>query len=186
MPPAPSRHRALTDERGVVLILALVVLVGLAALGLTLLSLSALEPQISRNHADMLRARYLAEAGLEHAYDVLAATTGSWSTHLAGATCTVGAVLAQSALPGLGPAFGQFTVRIRNDCAPGDERMTFVPAEPGARATTDANGTVVVQSTGAVTDATHTVVIVVSSISMPVGGQSGPGTPIAAYSWSDE
>ena len=59
-------------EDGAALPLALFVLVGLTALALSLLTMSSLDPQIARNHVDLLRARYLAEAGLEYAFDHLA------------------------------------------------------------------------------------------------------------------
>jgi Tfp pilus assembly protein PilX len=79
----------LGGERGVALILALVVLMTLSALALAFLSLSALEPRISRNLHDTSRARWLAEAGIELGYGLLAATDddgGTWSALLATAT----------------------------------------------------------------------------------------------------
>src|SRR5262249_60306556 len=104
------------------LVLALRILLPLAGLVLAFLSASAFEPQISRNHSETVRARYVAEAGVEYAYDTLASNVGSWDRYLAGATCAQGAVLGapDSTLPGLGSAHGTFTVRIRNDCPAGD------------------------------------------------------------------
>ena len=52
----------LRNERGIALILALMVLLCLTGLVLSYLSVSALEPQISRNLSDASRSRYLAEA----------------------------------------------------------------------------------------------------------------------------
>jgi len=48
------------DERGAALVLALMVLLTLTGLALAILSVSAFEPQISRNHGDTVRARYVA------------------------------------------------------------------------------------------------------------------------------
>src|SRR2546425_5763500 len=73
------------DERGAALVLALMVLLILTGLALAILSVSAFEPQISRNHSDTVRARYVAEAGIEYAYDTLATNVSSWNTYLAGA-----------------------------------------------------------------------------------------------------
>ena len=172
-------------EDGAALPLALFVLVGLTALALSLLTMSSLDPQIARNHVDLLRARYLAEAGLEYAFDHLASRVSSWDAILGGATCTSGAVLAESPLPGAGAAHGTFTVRVRNDCSPADVFLTGTPIEsaPDA-ATSDRNGRVVVASTGAVGAAEHTVTAVVSH----PGGLSGHPVPrdrVMAYSWSD-
>ena len=116
------------DERGAALVLALMVLLTLTGLALAILSVSAFEPQISRNHNDTVRVRYVAEAGIEYAYDTLATNVSSWNTYLAGASCLQGAVLgtADSSLPGLGSVHGTFTVRVRNDCNAGDDRLTGV------------------------------------------------------------
>jgi Tfp pilus assembly protein PilX len=174
------------SERGAVLPLALAVLVGLNALSLALLSMSASEPHIARNHVDMVQARYLAEAGIEYAYDVLARGSGSWSAHLAGATCDTGALLAHPALPQASHGSGNFFVRVRNDCEPGDERFTGLPVEDAANAERDTNDTVIVVSTGAVRDTLHTVRVILSrNARVPAVGQTVPSTRIAAYGWAD-
>ena len=175
------------DERGAALVLALMVLVGLTTLVLALLSIGASEPQISRNHADMLRARYLAEAGNEHAYDTLARSIGAWDSYLTGATCTTGAVLAQSTVSGLANESGHFTVRVRNDCEPGDERITGVPVDDSGNAESDTNGTVIVASTGHVGSTLHTVVVVMSRGGgrRSASGQTGPLYTLATHSWAD-
>jgi Tfp pilus assembly protein PilX len=174
------------DQRGVALVLALAVLAGLSALALALLSISALEPQISRNHADMLRVRYLAEAGIEHAYDTLASTVGAWSAHLSGATCTAGAVLTRSTLPGLASAQAEYTVSIRNDCGPGDDRLTGVALEAGTDAMRDTNRTVIVASTGRIVSTTHTITVVISADVLPDdSGQSVPFPRLSTHGWAD-
>ena len=50
----------LNNEQGVAIVLAVMVLLVLTGILLAFLSVSALEPQISRNVADTARARYLA------------------------------------------------------------------------------------------------------------------------------
>src|SRR6266545_3717274 len=166
-----------TDERGAALVLALMVLLTLTGLALAILSVSALEPQNSRNHNDTVRARYVAEAGIEYAYDTLATNVSSWNTYLAGATCLQGAVLgtANSSLPGLGRAHGTFTVRIRNDCNAGDDKLTGMGldattghcAEVAGTATLDANCRVIVTSTGTIGNTTRTITVVVAKTEVP-------------------
>ena len=67
------RFRAvLCDQRGVALPLALISLLILTTLVLTVLNLGAVEPQISKNLSDTARARHLAEAGIEWAFECVA------------------------------------------------------------------------------------------------------------------
>lgn len=175
------------DERGAAIVIALLVLVGLTALALALLSISALEPQISRNHVEVLRARYTAEAGIERAFDTLAGAVGSWNLYLTGATCATGSVLAQSPLPGLTRAYGEYTVRVRNDCAPGDDQLTGVAIDEGIDATRDTNGRVIVTSTGVVGTTVQTVTVVMfhggGTMSQP--SQSVQRAQVRAYNWAD-
>jgi Tfp pilus assembly protein PilX len=169
-------RRSIDNEQGVALVLALMILLTLTGLVLAFLSASAFEPQISRNHSETIRARYVAEAGIEYAYDTLASSVGSWDRYLAGATCAQGAVLGapDSTLPGLGVAYGSFTVRVRNDCKPGDDKLTGVAvdttlgscnaAAPGD-ATHDANCRVVVTSAGTIGSTTRTIAVVIKKTS---------------------
>jgi Tfp pilus assembly protein PilX len=174
--------RLIDNEQGVALVLALMILLTLTGLVLAFLSASAFEPQISRNHSETIRARYVAEAGVEYAYDTLASNVGSWNNYLVGATCAQGAVLGspKSTLPGLGNAHGTFTVRIRNDCKPGDDKLTGVavdtsigscdPAAPGD-ATHDGNCKVIVTSSGTIGTTTRTITVVVSkTAALPING----------------
>ena len=64
----------LNNEQGVAIVLAVMVLLVLTGILLAFLSVSALEPQISRNVADTARARYLAEAGVEIGFNLLVNT----------------------------------------------------------------------------------------------------------------
>ena len=166
------------DERGAALVLALVILVALAGLALALLSMSGFEPQISSNHSRAIRARYVAEAGLEYAYHVLATAPDAWDDHLAGATCALGALLGPPTshlLPGLGGAYGAFSVRVRNDCGPDDARVTGVSLDTSAgpcgavagTATHDANCRVIVAASGTVGGTTRTITAVMSRTLFP-------------------
>ena len=170
--------RLVHNERGVALVLALVVLLTLTGLVLAFLSASALEPHISRNHSHTVRARYVAEAGIEYAYDMLATNIGSWNDYLGGATCAQGAILGtpNSSLPGLGSAYGAFTVRVRNDCNADDDTLTGLGldttiggcdvAAPGS-ATHDGNCKVIVTSAGTIGSTTRTISVVISRIVIP-------------------
>ena len=170
-----AARTAVRDERGIAVVAALVALMSLSALVLAFLVMSRNEPQISRNLANATRARYVAEAGLEAAYDTLVTNT-NWDALLAGATCTQGAVMgAQNrTLPGLTAASGTFTVRVRNDCGgASDALMTGVTAEPAANATDDTNDHVILVSTGTFGTATKTITTVVSRVANVVN----PGAP---------
>lgn len=179
-PPSRRARRGwvIDDERGVALVMTLVILLILSSLVLALLSVSGFEPQISTNHSHTVRARYVAEAGIEYAYGQLATNTDTWDDVLAGATCARGAILGAptSNLPGLGNAHGAFTVRIRNDCDTNDNRRTGLSldtttgpcggAGPGSP-THDANCRVIVTSAGTIGSTTRTISVVVARIVFP-------------------
>src|SRR4030095_10754356 len=88
---------------------------------------------------------------------------------------------------GLGSAHGTFTVRIRNDCNPGDERLTGVSVDnrpgscdlaAGGAATHDGNCKVIVTSTGTIGTTTRTITVVVSKTVLPLNGAlTFPGSP---------
>jgi Tfp pilus assembly protein PilX len=165
-----KKLRMLVDnERGVALMLALVILLTLTGLVLAFLSVSAFEPQISRNQSDTTRARFVADAGVEYAYDTLASNILNWNNYLVGATCTTGAVLgaANTTLPGLSAANGTFTVRVRNDCNAGDNKFTGVAVEAGGNATNDTNNKLIVTSVGTFNGTTKTITVVISKAVVP-------------------
>ena len=70
-----SRRRSVRNERGVALPLALFVLVMLSGLLLAFMTMSGMEPSIAANLNDVIRARYVAESGLEWAFDQLVAAS---------------------------------------------------------------------------------------------------------------
>ena len=165
-----KKLRTLVDnERGVALVLALMVLLTLTGLVLAFLSVSAFEPQISRNQSDTTRARYVADAGIEYAYDTLATNVVTWNNYLVGATCTTGAVLgaANTTLPGLTAASGTFTVRVRNDCNANDNKFTGLAVEAAGNATNDTNSRLIVISTGTFGNATKTITVVIRKAIVP-------------------
>jgi Tfp pilus assembly protein PilV len=178
------------DQRGVALPLALISLLILTTLVLTVLNLGAVEPQISRNLSETARARHLAEAGIEWAFDCIA--DQDLSAFLAGpdnvqntaddqlATSVAGQNVAArmsnnlcvnspppGALPGLTAAAGTFAVTIRNDSIPaagpyaGDQVLTGSPVDGGGKFT-DTNGIVILTATGTYGTATRTVTAVIS------------------------
>jgi Tfp pilus assembly protein PilX len=149
------------DQRGIALVLSLIVLMLLSGPVLAFLAAGALEPRIARNLGDAARARWLAEAGLEIGYGALVAAADaddSWGGLLASAGAAAPWVtlpgLAAAALPGLSIAEGTYTVSIRNDVAG------------------DANDVVIMRSTGAFNTAARTLEVVVRR-------RRAPGVPAA-------
>ena len=175
------------DQRGIALILSLIVLMTLSGFALALLSMSALEPAIARNLADGARARWLAEAGLEIGYAALAGLEDSWSALLKGATArdpwVVLPGLAAAALPGLPHPAGTYTVVIRNDAEAADAALTGLP--PDADAARDANGVVVLRSTGSSSAAVRTVEVVVKRRRLPGRPSAGVRALHAMSSWRE-
>jgi Tfp pilus assembly protein PilV len=178
------------DQRGVALPLALIALLILTMLVLTVLNLGAVEPQISRNLSDTSRARQLAEAGIEWAFECIA--DQDMSVFLAGpdgvqgnsddqlATAVAGQNVAArldntfcvnspapGALPGLTTTAGTFAVSIRNDSLAaagpyaGDQVLTGQAVDGGGKYV-DTNGLVVVVATGTYGNATRQITAVVS------------------------
>jgi Tfp pilus assembly protein PilX len=145
----------LGNERGTALALALMILVIMTALAMGLATMGGVESQISSNQSAGARARQLAEAGIEYAFNSLANT--DFSTKLAaGATL----VPAGTTLPGLAASYGTFGVTMRNDIAAADALLTGAAVD-GGTATIDTNGIVILTSTGTVDGATRQITAVV-------------------------
>jgi len=174
----------LGNERGVALVLALMILLTLTGLVLAFLSVSAFEPQISRNLADTTRARYLAEAGLEVGYNALIATA-DWSSPLASATTASPWIIlpnmSAATLPGLDSASGTYTVSVRNDYQASDNALTGVAVDTGV--TTDANMIVIMRATGTYNNAAKTLEVVVKRLALPPfpGAVNLPGNQADTY-----
>src|SRR5688500_11432238 len=129
----------LSNERGVALVLSLMMLLALTGLLLAFLSVSALEPQISRNIADTAKARYLAEAGIEIGLNMLVNTGDAqqmFTGAIGGSNASVPwvAVVSNGTLAGVTTggaaaevAFaGQYNVVVRNDDLASDQSLTGV------------------------------------------------------------
>lgn len=159
------------SEKGVALALALVGLVMLTGLLLTFMSISAMEPSIATNLTDVTQARYVADAGIESAYDQLAAS-GNWNAVLLGPDGLANTpddgelVAAGTQLPGLGNTFGAFFVTVRNDNQPADSQITGRPVDPG-NATTDTNGVLIVTAAGTSNGVNRQIQVVVSQVTAP-------------------
>ena len=174
----------LGNERGVALVLSLMMLLALTGLLLAFLSVSSLEPQISRNLADTARARYLAEAGLEVGFATLVNTgdaTQSFTPAVASGTAgapwvtlvnngtianvTSGGAAAEAAFA------GTFTVIVRNDSQNADSALTGqaagATAVPAETVNADSNKIVIMRSTGTFNGASKTIEVVVRRAPLP-------------------
>src|SRR5438105_179160 len=149
------RSPTLRDERGIALIVVVLALFCLTGLLTAYLSVATLEPQISRNLADVSRARHLAEAGIERGFNVLVNTADgsqSWSGLLAGATTgrpwVALAGLTNAAITGATNG-GTFSVSIRNDNGVTDTPLTGLSGATAPATdtspTTDANKAVIMR-----------------------------------------
>ena len=198
------------DQRGVALPLALIAMLILTMLVLTVLNLGAVEPQISKNLSDTARARHMAEAGIEWAFDCLA--DQDLSAFLAGpdgvqntsddtfATSVAGQAIAArmdatfcpnspppGTLPGLGAGTGTFAVTIRNDSIgagggyAGDQVLTGVAIDGGGKFT-DTNGVVILTATGTYGTSIRRITAVVSRNTLVVNAAASlPGMQADTY-----
>ncbi len=148
---------AIRNEKGVALPLALFALVMLSGLLVAFLSMGGMEPQIAANLGDVTRARYVAEAGIEWAFDQLKSNT-NWSGVLLGTdgqanTTDDGRLAANMMIQGLTANSGTFSVQVRNDNQAGDTTLTGAPLDTGG-ATNDSNGVLIVAATGNLSNGT--------------------------------
>lgn len=180
------------DARGMALPLALICLAALTVMVLTFLTLSGAEPQISQNLSDTARARYMAESGIEWAFKQVAASpvgvdgpfaaslfmgpdngpnttddmqpTNVTSQNTAAMLTTLGA---PSPLPTRTTAEGSFSVTVRNDNLPGDDKLNGAGVVDGGNKFTDTNGIVIVTSTGTYRGATRTIQVAMKRVGLP-------------------
>ena len=161
--------RLLRDQRGVALPLAMFSLVILSVMLLAFLSMAGMEPQVSANLGDTTRARFVAEAGVEWAFDTLVNPAVTWTTVLTNAAvgcpanpngCRLGA--ANQTLPGLAQADGTYTVLVRNDTQVGDNvRTGLATIDARGGPNTDTNGRLFITATGTFNGVTRTVQVVI-------------------------
>jgi hypothetical protein len=173
-------QKTMGDQRGIAASLAIYTLVLLSILLLALVSLASQEPQVSRNLADMTQARYVADAGVEWAFDTLVATP-DWSTILQAGG---GTMVSNKALPGLSAAYGTYTVVARNDTVAGDTVLTGqAQLDPSASGTVDSNGIMILTSTGTVNGVTRRIQVVVKRLQLPPfpGALNEPGLQADTY-----
>ena len=194
-----SRWRMLGNDRGVALVLALMILLTLTGLVLAFLSVSAFEPQISRNLSDGARARYLAEAGLEMGFNALIATAdanSTWTGALTSATSSSpwvavtypsGSAMTNVALPGMTSASaGSYSVTVRNDTTT-DTAITGLTGSSSptadSTASTDVNKVVIMRATGTFNGASKTLEVVVWRLALPPfpGAVNVPGAQADTY-----
>jgi Tfp pilus assembly protein PilX len=182
------------DERGVALPLAMIMLMVLTMLTITFMTLGSVEPQISRNLSDGARARQLAESGVEWALGSQLANKSFNDPTLLGGTMTSGSycgtgiscrvLITGQALPGLTTAQGTFTVTLRNDLSTlsGDQALVGSDVTLDAAATPDANGVVILTSTGTFNGASRTVSAVVRRSTLTINAAlTLPGAQADTY-----
>lgn len=112
------RYKRLGDDRGLILPLALMAFVVLGALAAAILSIGGSEAQIASNHLRAVQAQFLAEAGLEHAFNTLYNSTQTPPNLVTNASANLQNIVSNSSLGGAGSyavqyqAAGDYTVRV--------------------------------------------------------------------------
>jgi len=110
----------MTSDRGVALILALMVLAFLTVIGGALLTTTTIDVRISDNFGTGIQSFYAAETGIEHAREFLRTTTSSPTQLLTTAAGSDGIVATADDPPMIsGGTIGHFDVWLRNDNADG-------------------------------------------------------------------
>ncbi len=183
------------EERGVALPLAMILLMILTMLTITFMSLGAVEPQISANLSDGARARQLAESGIEWAMSTQIGNADFNSSALLGGTMTSGGqcgtgntcrVLASSqTMPGLTSTQGTFGVTLRNDISTntGDQALIGTGNTRDSSTSVDANGFVVLSSTGSFNGASRTITAVLQRGNLNINAAlSLPGVQTDTFS----
>ena len=111
-------YKRLGDNRGLILPLALLAFVILAALAAAILSIGGSEAQIASNHLRAIQAQFLAEAGLEHAFNTLYGSTQTPPNLVTTAAADLRDVASNSSVGGAGSytvqyqKAGDYTVRV--------------------------------------------------------------------------
>lgn len=112
------KSKRLRNNRGLILPLALMAFVVLGALAAAILSIGGSEAQIASNHLRAVQAGFLAEAGLEHAFNTLYNSTQTPPNLVTSASADLQNVASNSSLGGAGSytaryqSAGDYTVRV--------------------------------------------------------------------------
>jgi Tfp pilus assembly protein PilX len=115
----------MTSQRGVALILALMVLAFLTVVGGALLTTTIIDIRISDNFATSVQSLYTSETGIELAREFLRTTTNSPTQLLTTAAGIDGVIATADDLPLLsGGTIGHYDVWLRNDNADGMTERT--------------------------------------------------------------
>src|SRR5262245_52521979 len=149
-----SRH----EQCGSVLVIAVVAMLVLGILGLSLALLLRLEVTTGLQHRAQIQAEALAEAGLEHGWDVVRSAAGEacgftrWTDPAAASSYGCGPGLAKLLFAGIGLGAGAYSAVVDNDCSP----LVPVPLQDascgGGSPARDTNGTAVVTAWAAATN----------------------------------
>ena len=111
---------SMTSDRGVALILALMVLAFLTVVGGALLTTTTIDIRISDNFGTVIQSFYSAESGIEHAREFLRTTPSSPTELLATAAGPDGIIATADDPPVIsGGTIGHYDVWLRNDNADG-------------------------------------------------------------------
>lgn len=167
--------RAFKDQHGVALPLALIALVALTAFVAVFLGLGSTETQVGQNHSQLTGARYVAETGIEWAYDQLIQRTAldpnasfrAVVNNILGPPNN-GVMANGMPLPGLPATSGTFLVTLRNDSQANDNQITGQPVDPDP--TTDTNSVVILTATGTFNGVTRQIQQVVMHVDLNVPG----------------
>jgi hypothetical protein len=100
-----------TDERGSVLMIAVLAMLILGVLSTSFALLSTIESRIGFNHKQQSQAEALAEAGLQRTFDQLRGTTTTFTTAIATGNLTFSS-------PGPDLGSGTYHARVDNNCPP--------------------------------------------------------------------
>lgn len=152
------------NERGVVLVLALLVTTLLLIIGVHFMSASLTEKTVSSNEVDAARAFYAAEGGIEHAKKTLG-------------DLTLSAVLdgTDDLFAGKGKGKGkgkgntevlvgaQYAVQVSNNIAANGFPRGTIPADPSNSDTVDGDDIIVLTSTGTFENGQQTIEVVLQS-----------------------
>ena len=147
--PRPGALGPVRDERGIALVMALLVSALLLLLGGHFLTASMTEKTIAANDVNTARAFYLAEAGVQHAkkslepVDLSAVLNGTQSVFAGGNAANLGG--------------GTYTVQVTNNIAATGFPRGTIAADPSNSGTVDGDETVVVTATATFRNSTQMV-----------------------------